>query len=328
MRICLVGEYSLYPDEGKQSVVFNLVRELSKRHRVITLNPKNAFSVDFWRRIKPFRPQIIHYLPGPTIKSFLLAKAIHLFHAEAKIVMSALHPLFPSFSKGLLPLLKPDLILTQSEDMEQVFSDMGFMTAFLPNGVDPEKFAPASKEVKSELRKKYGIDENKFVVLHVGHITKVRNLKIFKEIQKGDSNQVIIIGSPSVRMEKRVFSDLERDGCLIWRAHFKNIEELYLLSDCYVFPTMEKRGCIQLPISVMEAMACNLPVISTSFGALTRVFSEGDGLFFIDNDTDIIDRLEMIKDGGMEVKTREKVLPYAWDRVAKSLEGIYSNLAS
>ena len=328
MRICLVGEYSLYPDEGKQSVVFNLVRELSKRHRVITLNPKSAFSVDFWRQIKPFKPQIIHYLPGPTIKSFLLAKAIHIFYTDARVVMSALHPLFPSFLGRLLPLLKPDLILTQSDETERLFLRLGFKTAFLPNGVDVGRFVPVSEEVKLKLRGKYGIDENKFVVLHIGHITRVRNLEIFREIQKRDNNQVIIIGSPSVRMEKKVFIGLEREGCLVLRTRVKSIEELYGLSDCYVFPTLKKEGCIELPISIMEAMACNLPVVSTPFGALPGVFSEGDGLIFADNDADIIDRLEMIKDGGMEVKTRDKVMPYTWDRVAKSLEGIYSNLAS
>jgi len=328
MRICLLGEYSTYPDEGKQSVVFYLTRELSKQHRVITLNPRDAFSPDFWRQIKLFKPQLIHYIPGPTIKSFLLVKAIHFFHAEAKVVMSALHPLFPSFLKAFLPLLKPDLILIQSEEVEQVFSQLGFKTTFLPNGVDLEKFVPASKEVKPELRKKYGINENKFVVLHIGHITKVRNLEVFKELQKADKNQVIIVGSPSVRVEMKVFRDLEREGCLVWRTPFKNIEELYVLSDCYVFPTMKKEGCMQLPISVMEALACNLPVISTKFGALPKVFSEGEGLIFANNEAEIVGGLERLKDGGMEVKTREKVLSYSWENVAKNLEEIYSNIAS
>ena len=196
----------------------------------------------------------------------------------------------------------------------------------MPNGVDLEKFVPVSKEIKSELRKKYEIDENKFVVLHIGHITKVRNLEVFKELQKRDTNQVVIIGSPSVRMEKKVFCDLEREGCLVWRTPIKNIEELYELSDCYVFPTVEKEGCIQLPISVMEAMACNLPVISTRFGALSRVFSEGEGLTFANKEAEIVDGLEKLKDGGMEVKTREKVLAYSWESVAEKLEGIYEQL--
>ena len=43
MKICLLGEYSIHPNEGKKSVIFYLVRELSKHHRDMTLNPRNSF---------------------------------------------------------------------------------------------------------------------------------------------------------------------------------------------------------------------------------------------------------------------------------------------
>ena len=67
-----------------------------------------------------------------------------------------------------------------------------------------------------------------------------------------------------------------------------NIEEVYALSDCYVFPTppMNKINSIEIPLSVLEAMACNLSVITTKFGALPKVFEEGDGLIFVDDGED------------------------------------------
>lgn len=58
-------------------------------------------------------------------------------------------------------------------------------------------------------------------------------------------------------------------------------------------------------MSVLEAMSCNLPVISTRFGALTRVFSEDNGLFFVgNNEFDQI--IKKIKNDNIEIKTREK----------------------
>ena len=55
------------------------------------------------------------------------------------------------------------------------------------------------------------------------------------------------------------------------------------MSDCYVFPTVHKKACIETPLSVLEAMACNLPIVSTRFGALPTIFNEGSGLFFTEN---------------------------------------------
>ena len=81
-----------------------------------------------------------------------------------------------------------------------------------------------------------------------------------------------------------------------------------------------------MPLSVLESMSCNLPVITTKFGALPKVFEEGDGLFFVENEREIFMVLEKIKNTNMKVKTREKVLPYSWENIGKRLEKIYSNL--
>ena len=76
----------------------------------------------------------------------------------------------------------------------------------------------------------------------------------------------------------------------------------------------------------MEAMSCNLPVISTRYGALPRLFTEGDGLYFAERDVDLIPLLERIKPDTRQVRTREKVLDYTWGSVAKRLEQIYSEV--
>ena len=118
-------------------------------------------------------------------------------------------------------------------------------------------------------------------------MTKERNLDVFKDIQNQDGNLVLIIGRQYENADKQVIDELEEAGCNVWIKHFPDIEEIYNLSDCYVFPTINKKACIEMPLSVMEAMACNLPVITTKFGALPRVFDQTDGLFFVDENKDI-----------------------------------------
>ena len=75
----------------------------------------------------------------------------------------------------------------------------------------------------------------------------------------------------------------------------------------------------------MEAMACNLPVITTKFGGLTRLFAKGgDGLLFIETENELFDALEILKND-KNVRTRDKVLTYSWKNIGIELEKIYKS---
>jgi len=327
MKICLIGEYSGNLEEGMRKTAFYLSKELSKHHQVLALDIKKLFFRDFWRKSKDFNPQVIHYIPGPSVISFIIVKMLAFYSKNAKTVIYATHPFLPSFSKKIIPLFKPDLILVQSSETEKLFNNLGCETKFLPSGIDVRKFIPASVKIKEELREKYGIDKEKFVILHVGSIKEGRGIEIFKNLA-AKGYEVIIIGNRSTGIEKQIYQSIIQSGCKVWTKYFEHIEEIYALSDCYLFPTSpeNKLNAIEMPLSVLESMSCNLPVITTKFGALPKVFEEGDGLFFVENEREIFTVLEKIKNTNMRVKTREKVLSYSWENIGKRLEEIYSNL--
>ena len=327
MRICLVGEFFGYPDEGMRNIAYYLRKELSKHHKILALNVRDMLQLRFWSEIRSFRPQIIHYIPGPSLRSFVIMRALSLSCKGSRTVMSATHPILSSLSKVFASFLRPDLVLTQCAEDEAAFARMGCGTTHLPSGVDTKKFAPLSPEVKATLREKYGLTKAGFIILHVGSIKAKRNLDIFKTIQD-DDNQVLIIGSTSTGSERKICKELRKRGCIVWTQYFANIEEIYGLADCCVFPSTDKTASIRLPLSVLEAMACSLPVISTRFGALPRVFGEGDGLVFVDRGHEFLDKIQAIKQGKVNVRTREKVLPYSWQEVTRRLEEIYNEVIS
>ncbi len=218
-------------------------------------------------------------------------------------------------------------MLTQSDESNKMFIDSGCKTEFLPSGVDTKKFVPASRDIKEKLREKYGIDKKKFVILHVGSIKKGRGIEIFKKIQT-KRDQVLILGNKSMGIEKQVYQSIKEEGCKIWVEYFSNIEEIYALSDCYIFPTSptNRISSIETPLSILEAMSCNLPVITTKFGALPRIFDEGHGLIFAETEEEFSNKLKEIKNGDVDVRTRDEVLPYSWKNVGERLERIYDGL--
>lgn len=332
MKICLLGEFSGNLDEGARKISFHLARELSKSHQVLTLDLRLVFHKAFWGSIRDFNPQIIHYIHGGSFQCFTLLKLISRCCPNAKFVVSIMrfHPLV----RYTLPIFKPDIVLAQSYDVEEKFREWGYKVKFFPiGGVDLEKYAPVSATVKDKLREKYSIDKDKFIILHVGSVKSGRNVQLLKSFQDKE-NQVIIVGSTSTGINMEIYRQLVESGCLVLVKYFGNIKEIYALSDCYVFPVVFRTDilkrpiadCVDIPLSVLEAMACNLPVITTRFGALPRIFEAGDGLFFVEREEDFTNALKEIKNNMENVKTREKVKPYSWNNIGKMTEEIYSKL--
>jgi len=326
LKICLVGHFGSL-DEGVRNVAWHVYSELSKKHHVMKVEIKKPIS---YKKLLNFEPDVIHLIVGASTSFvFVLAKAISALCARRPILVSALQPVISSGSQPFLEKLfrsmKPDLILVQSTSSEKIFKSFGCRTEFLPNGVNIKRFAPVNLDVKQKLRAKYEIDNNKFVILHVGAVKSGRNIRILIELQKKD-NQVILLGRKTTKCDMKILQELCRSGCIVLLDYINTVEEIYQLSDCYVFPTSDPHHSIEIPLSIMEAMSCNLPVISTKFGALTRVFDEGDGLVFVENVPDLFKAIEGITNGCLEVKTREKVLPYSWENIIKGLERIYEEL--
>ena len=318
MRISLVGHHVDHPDEAVRKITYHLAEELARRHNV---KPMNVWDVTSRRGIREFKPEIIHFVLSPTLQGLAVAKALSLAHRSAATVVSAPHPNLSSMGR-LASWFKPDLVLVQAEDSERRFRSLGFRTEYLPNGVDTARFVPVDNSTKKHLREKYEIDTDKFVILHVGAVNRGRNLESLQRVQ-GGGVQVLILGRASERGDARLGAELRQSGCLVWTDYIASLEEIYALSDCYVFPTTHRRYCVEMPLSVLEAMSCNLPVVTTRFGALPRAFEEGGGFLFADAEDDLSRCLYAVN-GDLEITTRDKVLSCSWESVSRNLDRIYA----
>lgn len=326
----MLSDFQSRMDEGVSNIAFHMARQVSLRHDLehVCLRPyRRLVGPDFWRAIRRFRPDIIHFVPGPTLKCFLMVKALKMACPGARTVMSAAHPAFPAWSKGIIKRLAPDAILAQSPESRKMFAELGFNTRFVLGGVDTDRFVPVSPQARLQLRKKHGVPENDWVALHVGPLKRGRNVLSLNELAR-DGVKVIVVGSLTVPAQSDVQSELVQGGCVVWHRYFDNIAEVYGLADCYVFPTVDRDNCVETPLSVLEAMSCNLPVVSTRFRALPHMFQDGDGLLFVGNQREMLSAVHSVRSNGVVCRTREKVSPYSWARVGEVVEETYREVTA
>jgi len=333
MKILLIGDFSNNFDEGFKNIAKYTYQYLSKKYDVKTLNIKQILSVRTVKTLKESKPDIIHYFTAPTLSSFILIKILSIKYPKSKIIISALYPKFSLFlrNKRLKSILKfilkkPDAILYQND--HEVFKDISKNVIFFPNYVDINKFKPVTEKEKLELREKYDIEKNKFVILHVGHLSKKRNLEVLSNIQKLNKDyQVVIVAGTYVYKDEELLFELQKKGCKVIVGYVDNLQEIYTLSDCYVFP-VPWGNTISIPLTILEAMACNLPIITLRYPTFS-IYEEGNGLYFVNDVNEIPDKikeLESALENGIEIKTREKVLSYSLENMTEKLEKIYKEL--
>jgi len=332
-RICLYTEQLAPPyDEGYKNFTYHLFRESASRGEVLRMGRGDSEVIDVQvranrlllsrslrRALRDFRPDAVIYVPvsSATAVSLVRAGVLKYYAGNAPVAVIGLQP--RRYSRLLRPILRagaPDVIYVQSEAARKGLEVLGLKAAVIHAGVDSERFRPVTPSEKARLREKYGIASEEFVVLHVGHIKERRNLRVLADFASIRGLQVVVVGSTSTLRDSDLASWLVKSGVHILDGYLEHVEEVYQLSDLYVFPVVESVAAIGLPLSVLEAMACNLPVVTTPFGGLSDCFQEGGGLYFVEDSTELVGKVELARRSG-EASTRAKVEPFTWRAVAE-----------
>ncbi len=330
MKVCIVGEAEKTNDEGMRKIASCLGRELARFHTVKTFSPMLAVRPAFWKQIKHYSPDVIQYIPGPSLKSFVVMKVLSWLHPQAVTIMGA--PLFqvPRCAYPILRFIAPDLMLAQSHRRQAFFRRRKIVSIYFPlSGVDTDLFRPVSPAEKRALRLRNNFDVSDFVVLHVGSIKLKRNVQALGDLLQAGF-QTVVVGSTTTGIDTNLADSMIMQKNKLIVDYIEQIHELYQLADCYVFPTpIENRNAsIELPLSVIEAASCNLPIVATRFGALPDVFSDTSGFVFVDSREQIVDAVEGVARGNYEVQTRERVRSLGWERIAVNLSQVYEDLVA
>jgi glycosyltransferase involved in cell wall biosynthesis len=320
IKLGIVCDISGKDDEGMKKVARSLalVVDRDTNYSVTTIATRDCIGLA--REFDRF-----HFIGGPSYRTIIVSYLCHLLNRDLKCYLTFTNPFLGRFSLLLLKWMKPKLCLVSSQEWLSVLAKLG-VPAILFNisGVDTDKFDVVSYESKLALREKLGFPDDKLIVLHVGHLKPDRNIGSLVSLQKNGGQQVVVVGSTTTKQSQAELLSLREAGCIVITEYVGAIEEYYQASDCYVFPTINPRAAIQIPLSVLEALSTGLPIITTEFGGLRDIFGDYDGLFyyFKKHEFGILSRL--IEDhckSDFEVSRDVKFID--WISIASELTSIY-----
>ncbi|MBF0123148.1 MAG: glycosyltransferase [Candidatus Omnitrophica bacterium] len=147
-------------------------------------------------------------------------------------------------------------------------------------GIDTSLFSTVPGD-KEDLRKCYGLDGS-MTLVYVGRISRDKSLgflmDVYKELfARGEEINLLIVG------DGPMLATLKKDMAAFPRVKFtgqverKDLRVIYSFSDLFVFPsTMDTFG-----MAVLEAQACELPVIVTDMGGPQEVIANGETGFVL-----------------------------------------------
>ena len=308
-------------DEGMQKIAISIHSILNKsseiNSKLISVN-KLLFNVK--------SAEIIHFIGGPSLKTFILSFLCKKLNPTVKTILTFTNPIFNKFQLKFIKFFKPDIALISSSKWRKILSQNKINYKFLNvSGINQLKFKKINNIKKKKLKIKYKLPLKKKIILHIGHLKKKRNIEIFK-LLKGEDFKVVIVGSTITKQEHLLIKELKKEKIIVINKYIKNIFEIYQISDLYVFPVLDHENAIQVPLSVLEALSCNLPVLSTKFGGLPDILPSNKfnisysdpnklGTFFNKNKM-----LKLIKE-----KKKNNMKKFQWEEITKNLVSIYKN---
>lgn len=143
-------------------------------------------------------------------------------------------------------------------------------------GTDSEKFTDNSNKKSSKINLKLPADD--IIIGYVGRIAREKDIltlyRAFVRLRKENLNVTLLVIGNGIESLKR---ELDKKRKVIVLPAQNNIIKYYHAMDIFVQPSLTETTSL----TVMEAMSCGLPVVSTKVGFIKDYITKGvNGVFF------------------------------------------------
>ena len=270
----------------------------------------NDFSTwpKIYRILRQHKPEILQTYNLPTIEYQLIGFAVGVpFRVHAEHGRDASDPEGKNKKYLLLRKLLARVIhkwIAVSQDLQQwLLTSVGLRSdkvTLIQNGVDTDRFAPPVSNDTDATRLRLGGKFNKadFVVGTVGRLDPVKNQKILIDALASmrvtdtvDSPNVVvaIIGDGGLKEDlKKRIEENNLDPYVWLPGAREDIVSLLSEFDLFILPSIAEG----IPISLLEAMSMQLPVVATRVGGIPDVVPTDCGMLVpSDNEGKLIEAI-------------------------------------
>jgi glycosyltransferase involved in cell wall biosynthesis len=205
-------------------------------------------------------------------------------------------------------------------------------------GIELDERVAPEQNGRAESRRYLGIPGDRFAVGWIGRMTAVKRtddvLIAFKSLRDSGVDAVLCMvgdGPDRLQLEQRAHElGVARDT--VFLGYQEDVAPFYAAFDVLVLPS----GNEGTPVTVIEALAAERPVVATRVGGVPDVVRDGEDGFLVEAGAtdDLADRLGRLAGdpalrARMGKKGRERVLPrYAVKRLVDDVDELYRSLLS
>ncbi len=227
-----------------------------------------------------------------------------------------------------------------TENQQQVLAKAKTSVVYGPVEI-PHTDSETSQKIRTEFRKKFNIDSEKFLCVHVARLDPWKGQENFIaaiEIayKKYPNIQALIVGGSalgSADYEKKLCSlvrEKNLESVIKLTGFLSSVHEVFLSADLFVHCSTQAEP---LGLSILEAMAAGCPVIAANQGGpLEVIVDKESGILFPGSDVAQLSQeiLKVSQDKNLQNQLRQKGLKRAEcfesKKWVKQIEKIYSGI--
>lgn len=274
---------------------------------------------------------IPHAATGFMAKQILASKGYHL------PVVTTLHGTDITLV-GKDPALRPvvtfsidnsDAVTAVSHSLKQdTIDNFGIQQSIevIPNFIDFKRFSKTNKDHFKQLI----APNNEKVIVHISNFRKVKRVKdviqMFHILNKEMPAKLLMVGDgPERQGAELLCRELGDCADIRFLGKQEKVEEILAIADVFVLPSESE----SFGLAALEAMACQVPVISSNAGGLAEVNIHGETGFLAkvgDYESMAAFAIDMLKNPSQHQQFKENALARAKQFDIQNIISLYENV--
>jgi glycosyltransferase involved in cell wall biosynthesis len=349
---------------GAQEVVLNLATcgSLRFRHEVATMHGHGIY----WHRLREAGIKVHSLSPHKFLPAYLATLPALLFAKRPDILHCHLIP-SNILAKPLGALMGVPLILNHDHTNDPQRIDNKFLLALdkstnrfahhiiavagacrdfliqhesippekitlVPNAIDLRRFSPG-QITRRDARSKLGLSPEAPVIAGVGRLNFQKNFSLFLDVAAAltprfPNLRFLLAGEgPEEAMLREKARQLGLTDRIVFAGYIADTRQVYAAADILLMPSRFEG----LPMTLLEAMAMNLPVVASKLDGIAEVIEEGREGYLVDSAdaAGFVERCAVLlenpaKSSELAANARTKIeARFSVERMTSAVESIY-----